>query len=353
MALGVNAQATNDNATAVGAQSVASGLGATVVGGSAQASGLAAVAVGFGADASADGSVAIGWNSIADSPNTVSFGGNGVYRELVNLASPTTSHSAVTLGYLQSNYTTSAVTNDALANLSSQIDAINKQMSKLGAASGTATTAAAAAAEQSAGSTATTAVATTGTPANGAASAASVASASGQSGHVAQSADSPVPGGTASDGKPADSQAQQAVASSNQYTDQQTREALQSANTYAEAQSTETLSSAKAYTDQALANYVTTDSFDQYQQQVNARFHDQDKRIDRISAMSTAMVQMAASAAGIDTPNRVGLGVGNSGGESALSVGYQRALGKKATITIGGSVSGSESSVGAGVGFGW
>src|SRR6185437_2977000 len=84
----------------------------------AQASGLAAVAVGFGAQASGDGSVAIGWNSIADAPNTVSFGGNGVYRELVNLASPTTSHSAVTLGYLQSNYTTSAVTNEALANLS-------------------------------------------------------------------------------------------------------------------------------------------------------------------------------------------------------------------------------------------
>jgi autotransporter adhesin len=143
------------------------------------------------------------------------------------------------------------------------------------------------------------------------------------------------------------------VASSNQYTDQQTSEALQSANTYADAQNSQTLSSAKAYTDQALANYVTTDSFDQYQQQVNAKFHDQDKRIDRISAMSTAMVQMAASAAGIDTTNRVGLGVGNSGGESALSVGYQRALGKKATITIGGSVSGSESSVGAGVGFGW
>jgi hypothetical protein len=285
----------------------------------------------------------------------VSFGGNGVYRELVNLANPTTSHSAVTLGYLQSNYTTSTVTNDALANLSSQIDAINKQMSKLGAASGTATTTAASAAEQSTGAAATTAVATTATPANGAAttSAASVASASGEPGHVAQSADSPVPGGTAGDGKLADSQAQQAMASSNQYTDQQTREALQSANTYADAQSTQTLSSAKAYTDQALANYVTTDSFDQYQQQVNARFHDQDKRIDRISAMSTAMVQMAASAAGIDTPNRVGLGVGNSGGESALSIGYQRALGKKATITIGGSVSGSESSVGAGVGFGW
>jgi hypothetical protein len=157
--------------------------------------------------------------------------------------------------------------------------------------------------------------------------------------------DSPVPA--------AASQAQQAVASANAYTDQQTQEALQSANTYAQAQGAQAVSAAKAYTDAALANYVTTDTFNQYQQQVNARFSQQDERIDRTSAMSTAMVQMAASAAGIDTPNRVGIGVGSTHGESALAVGYQRAIGKNATFTIGGSASSGESTVGAGVGFGW
>jgi hypothetical protein len=69
--------------------------------------------------------------------------------------------------------------------------------------------------------------------------------------------------------------------------------------------------------------------------------------------MSTAMVQMAASAAGIDSDNRVGVGYGNTSGESALSVGYQRKIAPQATFTIGGSVSNGESSVGAGVGFGW
>jgi autotransporter adhesin len=157
--------------------------------------------------------------------------------------------------------------------------------------------------------------------------------------------DSPVPA--------AASQAQQAVASANAYTDQQTQEALQSANTYAQAQGTQAVSAAKAYTDAALANYVTTDTFNQYQQQVDARFSQTDQRIDRTSAMSTAMVQMAASAAGIDTPNRIGIGVGSTHGESALAVGYQRAIGKSATFTIGGSASSGESTVGAGVGFGW
>jgi autotransporter adhesin len=92
---------------------------------------------------------------------------------------------------------------------------------------------------------------------------------------------------------------------------------------------------------------------DSFEQQTNARFDQQDKRIDRISAMSTAMVQMAASAAGIDSDNRVGVGYGNSNGQSALSVGYQRKIAPQATFTIGASVSNSESSVGAGVGFGW
>jgi autotransporter adhesin len=136
-----------------------------------------------------------------------------------------------------------------------------------------------------------------------------------------------------------------------QQMDTQTQEALSSAETYSDAAVAHGVSSAEAYTDQQIAN-VSTDLAN-FEQQTDARFHQQDRRIDRISAMSTAMVQMAASAAGIDTPNRVGIGVGGTRGQSALAIGYQRALGRKATITIGGSVSSSESSVGAGLGFGW
>ena len=53
------------------------------------------------------------------------------------------------------------------------------------------------------------------------------------------------------------------------------------------------------------------------------------------------------------TQNRVGVGVGYQGGESALSLGYQRALSERATVTIGGAFSSDDSSVGGGAGFGW
>ena len=62
---------------------------------------------------------------------------------------------------------------------------------------------------------------------------------------------------------------------------------------------------------------------------------------------------MATSAAGIRTQNRVGVGVGFQNGESALSVGYQRAISDRAVITVGGAFSGDETSVGLGAGFGW
>ncbi|MGL4690576.1 MAG: YadA-like family protein, partial [Stenotrophomonas maltophilia] len=45
--------------------------------------------------------------------------------------------------------------------------------------------------------------------------------------------------------------------------------------------------------------------------------------------------------------------VGFQGGESALSLGYQRALSERATVTLGGAFSSDDSSVGVGAGFGW
>jgi autotransporter adhesin len=65
------------------------------------------------------------------------------------------------------------------------------------------------------------------------------------------------------------------------------------------------------------------------------------------------MLNMATSAAGIRTQNRLGVGVGFQNGESALSIGYQRAISDRATVTFGGAVSGGDSSVGLGAGFGW
>ena len=123
------------------------------------------------------------------------------------------------------------------------------------------------------------------------------------------------------------------------------------AKAYTDSTATQTLSSANAYTDQRMA--VWNDNFDAFRGDVERRFHDVDRRMDRQGAMGAAMLNMATSAAGIRTQNRVGVGVGFQGGESALSVGYQRALSERATITVGGAFSGDEKSVGVGAGFGW
>lgn len=86
---------------------------------------------------------------------------------------------------------------------------------------------------------------------------------------------------------------------------------------------------------------------------VDDRFQQQDERIDKISSMNTAMSLMTASAAGIRTQNRVAVGAGFSGGEQALSIGYQRAISERAAVTIGGAFSDDDSSAGIGFGLGW
>jgi len=118
-----------------------------------------------------------------------------------------------------------------------------------------------------------------------------------------------------------------------------------------ESTATRAVNEANAYTDQRFNAW--SDSFAAYQTELERRFTDQDRRIDRQGAMGAAMLNMATSAAGIRTQNRVGVGIGFQGGESALSVGYQRAISERATLTIGGAFSGDEKSVGLGAGFGW
>ncbi|WP_242112340.1 YadA family autotransporter adhesin, partial [Luteimonas aquatica] len=118
-----------------------------------------------------------------------------------------------------------------------------------------------------------------------------------------------------------------------------------------DASATKTLSSANAYTDSKFM--ALEDSFDVLKDDMNRRLRDQDRRIDRQGAMSAAMLNMATSAAGIRTENRVGVGVGFQGGQSALSIGYQRAISDRATFTLGGATSGGDTSVGLGAGFGW
>lgn len=80
------------------------------------------------------------------------------------------------------------------------------------------------------------------------------------------------------------------------------------------------------------------------------RLQRQDKRVDRMGAMSSAMTNMAMNAMGGQSDKgRISVGVGFQGGKTGLSVGYGKRMGR-ASFSFGGSVSGSERS--AGVGFG-
>ena len=114
----------------------------------------------------------------------------------------------------------------------------------------------------------------------------------------------------------------------------------------------------KAQLDAAFATTATqlksfADRFEVYQQQVGTQVQQLNRRLDRYGAMSAAMVNMATSASGIHTDNRLGIGVGFQGGERALSLGFQHAWGDRVTVTLGGAVSHDDSSVGVGAGFGW
>jgi autotransporter adhesin len=111
---------------------------------------------------------------------------------------------------------------------------------------------------------------------------------------------------------------------------------------------------ANAYTNDVLTGYVTTDTFNAYQQQVNSRFAIQDKRIDTLGAMAAASTQMAINTAGLSGQNRVGVGVGTYGSRNAASLGFQHVFSNNnASISVGVSSADGETSGGVGAGFSW
>ncbi len=135
---------------------------------------------------------------------------------------------------------------------------------------------------------------------------------------------------------------------------------LAEANQYTDARSSATLTSANSYTDQAIQALVGFDAggindrvtmledrFDDF----DRRLHRQDRRIDRMGAMSSAMLNMAINAAGTQSPRgRIAVGAGFQGGEQGLSIGYGKRIGRTASFSIGGAFSSGEAS--AGIGFG-
>ena len=125
---------------------------------------------------------------------------------------------------------------------------------------------------------------------------------------------------------------------------------LTASKTYTDSTATQTLASAKSYTDNKFAAW--TDTFTQYQQQVDKRFVQTDRRIDQIGAMGSAMTHMAVNAAnGSSNKGRIAIGVGTQGSQGAVSIGYGKRIGDRASFSLGASFSSGESSAGAGFGF--
>ena len=126
---------------------------------------------------------------------------------------------------------------------------------------------------------------------------------------------------------------------------------MQTANSYADTGDVATLQSANTYTDQQIARY--SQGLEQFRADIDDRFYNVDRRIDRMGATSAAYAGLAANTAGLGGANNIGVGVGSQGGQQALAIGYRRAIGARASVSLGGAVSGGESSVSAGAGFSW
>lgn len=140
------------------------------------------------------------------------------------------------------------------------------------------------------------------------------------------------------------------LGSANAHADAGDAATLTASKGYTDDTATQTLTSAKSYTDSKFAAW--NDSFTQYQQQVDKRFAQTDKRISQIGAMGTAMTQMSVNAANGHGPNgRIAIGVGAQNSEGAVSIGYGKRIGDRGSFSLGASFSSGESSFGGGFGF--
>ena len=76
-----------------------------------------------------------------------------------------------------------------------------------------------------------------------------------------------------------------------------------------------------------------------------------DQLVPRLWAAS--LWAAALNTAGLPGRNRVGIGVGMQGGQSAVAVGYQFLVRPNVSVSLSGAFSSGESSVSAGTGFSW
>ncbi|MET0582870.1 MAG: YadA-like family protein, partial [Pseudoxanthomonas sp.] len=363
-------------------QTIAHGAGASAFGPGALALADDSVALGHAARANVAGAVAIGANAVADRANTLSVGAVGAERQIVNVAEASEDTDAVNLSQLHPlaaalgggasyvggvfNAPTYLIQNNnyndvgsAFAAVDGAIDDINERIVDVGGIQG----------EQ--GESAYEVAVSNGFAGTESAWLDSLRGPSGPSGPTGP--EGPAGGGPRSVVYDADDQTTLTLGGANgtrvsnvadgvvasdaanlgqvQSGDADT---LASANVYTDNTATETLSAANTYTDQRFAELTgMADSFESFRDQTDRRFRQQDRRIDKLSAMSGAYAGMAMNTSGLAGRNRIGVGVGGQGGEQALAVGYQRAIGNRASVSIAGAFSGDEKSVSAGAGFSW
>ncbi|RZA35071.1 MAG: hypothetical protein EOP92_12430 [Lysobacteraceae bacterium] len=363
-------------------QTIAHGANASAFGPAALALSADSVAIGHGARSGVAGAVAIGANSFADRGNSVSFGSDTLQRQLIQVAAGTQGNDAVNLSQLQAVATAlgsgasyaggvfAAPTyriqsnnfNDvgsAFAAVDSELTDINQRISNAGGIQG----------EQ--GLSAYEVAVSNGFAGTEGDWLQSLNGPQGPSGPTGP--EGPAGGGPRSLTYDSDTRDVLTMAGADgtrianvadgvEATDavnlgqMEAGDAgtLSAANEYTDNTATETLSSANAYTDQRFAEITgLSDSFESFRNETDRRFQQQDRRIDKLSAMSGAYAGMAMNTSGLAGRNRIGVGVGAQGGEQALAVGYQRALGNRASVSIAGAFSGDEKSVSAGAGFSW
>jgi len=369
VAIGPNAQAGTLGTSAAG-----TGGQDTAIGAGAGATGVGSEAIGYQAQATAPFSTSIGNFSLADQSGTVSFGNGqtGIYRRLVNLADGTAPHDAMTVGQgelvtsifgggasLLSNtaptYTFTSLgaagsyydVGSALSALDNGLNAVNTRIDNLppsgSGPAGPQGPVGPTGPQGPKGDTGATGPqgpqGPAGTGGNGTDALAvhydsadkSSVTLAGQDGttiHNVAAGSAPTDAANVSQVQAAETSA---VSTSETYTDNQVSNVRSWAQSYTDQQSAAAVRQANNYTDW--------------------KFRQLDDRFSRVTAVGTAATAMAANFRG---DNSLAAGVGFAGGHNALAVGYRHVMsGGHVSVSFHGAISGSERTVGAGIGYSW
>lgn len=319
-------------------------------------SGNDALAVGTSAQATTEGSVAVGAWSVANRGNAVSFGSATLQRQLINIAAGTASTDAVNLGQVQgiaaalgggAGYTASgaftapsfSIQGSSYNSVAAAFAAVDSRLTALGSGSGSGD----AVQYDGPARDSVTLAGTGGTQGSGGTRIRNVA-------HGTAPTDAVNLDQMENGDRMVLAAARKWHEGGMGYADAGDAATLRSANQHADAGDAATLRAANAYTD-ARVNAIVQPQFDEFRNDVWQRMDLTDRRINRIGAMGTAMTQMAVNAAnGSGDRGRLAVGVGYTDGEKALSVGYGLRLGR-GSFSLGAAFSGSENSIGAGLGI--